>query len=121
MKNKPSVQINTKPVLTVVDRASYKALKADFKHNLKEGLKKEKKINKLELEIKELKNPTTKTITYTEKDFKEMVNGWNEEIAKLKSDNKENLKLACEGANIITNQRLEIEKLRLKIKELEGK
>jgi hypothetical protein len=46
MKNKPSVQINTKPVLTVVDRASYKALKADFKHNLKEGLKKEKKINK---------------------------------------------------------------------------
>jgi anti-sigma-K factor RskA len=45
-----------------------------------------------------------KTITYTEKDFKEMVNGWNEEINRLEFENKElkkeNEKLREIGGNI---------------------
>jgi hypothetical protein len=85
-------------------------------------------------EIEKLRNPDTKTITYTEKDFKEMVNGWNEERDRLQARINDlqpgkglpyqkilgefigTLKGVC--ANEIPEELNE--KLRLKIKELEG-
>jgi hypothetical protein len=79
--------------------------------------------------IRDAKNkPEPKTITYTEKDFKEMVNGWNEEREALEKENEEVkewnqklLKLNLLGTKAITDLVAQIEKLRLKIKELEGK
>jgi hypothetical protein len=83
-----------------------------------------------------------KTITYTEKDFKEMVNGWNEERERLQDENEDfkrkievrgNKIVELAGENntlyiknitfteIIDELKFENKKLRLKIKELEGK
>jgi hypothetical protein len=120
MKNKPAVQIDTingcEPILIKAGDTRLGIGRNFEPPEVDCRVLAETTYQKMKDQISE-----TKTITYTEKDFKEMVNGWNEEIYNLKVENKETLKLACEGANVITKQRLEIEKLRLKIKELESK
>jgi archaellum component FlaC len=79
--------------------------------------------------IRDAKNkPETKTITYTEKDFKEMVNGWNEEREALEKEIKrlrEKLKYAYNKAYILyhshksSDVRADIRKLFYSVEEFE--
>jgi hypothetical protein len=137
MKNKPAVQVDTingcEPILIKAGDTRLGIGRNFEPPEVDCRVLAETTYQKMKDQISE-----TKTITYTEKDFKEMVNGWNEERGKLEKE-KDGWRKECSIAEmkhyrllgefigtlkgICSNEIPEElkEKLRLKIKELEGK